>query len=296
MNKLIVIVGPTGSGKTDLAFEIAKYFNLEIINADAFQVYKEINLGINKPPKEVLDKVKHHLINNISINDEWNIQLFKKEAEDIIDNSKKPIVICGGSNLYIDSLLKNYNLLNKGRGNKYDSLSNEELYSKLFLLDKDEAIKIGKNNNKYLIRSLEIIEDKKILKSKIHLHNNKEKYEYFLIFLNPERESLYKKINERTKTLFNEKTIQEINDLDINKFKKTNASKAIGYKSIIQNDLIINDSLIEKIQQETRNYAKRQVTWVRNKFKINFETKDYEKDFKIIINEINTFLDGKTNV
>lgn len=291
--KLIVIVGPTGSRKTEISYRIAKEFDLEIINSDAFQVYKELNLGINKPSKKILSEVKHYLINNISIFDEWNIKLFKDKAEEIIDKSKKPMIICGGSNLYIDALLKNYNLENIGRENIFEHLSNEELYSKLFELDEKEALKIGKNNKRTLTRALEIINSKNILKSDISKHNNKIKYDYFIVFSNPNRAELYEKINKRTEKMFDENIIKEIKDLDFEKFKNTNASKAIGYKTLIENNLELSDEIIEKIKQESRNYAKRQTTWIRNKFNVNYETENFEKDFDEIIKEIRIFLGNK---
>ncbi|MGL5245968.1 MAG: tRNA (adenosine(37)-N6)-dimethylallyltransferase MiaA [Mycoplasmoidaceae bacterium] len=293
--KLIVIVGPTGSRKTEISYKIAKEFNLEIINSDAFQVYKELNLGINKPSNKILSEVKHHLINNVSIFDEWNIKLFKDQAELIIDRSDKPMIICGGSNLYIHALLNNYNLLNIGRENTFDHLSTDELYLKLFKLDKQEAIKIGKNNKKSLTRALEIINSKKILKSDIEKDNNEKKYDYFIIFSNPTREELYEKINRRTEKMFNKNILKEINDLDINKFKNTNASKAIGYKTLIYNNLELNEEILNKIKQESRNYAKRQITWIKNKFNVNYETKNYEKDFNEILDLLKKFL-GNNNV
>ncbi|MGL5640111.1 MAG: tRNA (adenosine(37)-N6)-dimethylallyltransferase MiaA [Mycoplasmoidaceae bacterium] len=290
--KLIVIVGPTGSRKTEISYKIAKEFNLEIINSDAFQVYKELNLGINKPSNKILSEVKHHLINNVSIFDEWNIKLFKDQAEAIIDKSDKAIIICGGSNLYVHSLLNNYNLLNVGRENIFDNLSNDELYSNLFELDEKEAIKIGKNNKKSLTRALEIINSKKILKSDIKKYNNKIKYDSLIIFSNPDREELYDKINKRTEKMFDKNILKEINGLDINKFKNTNASKAIGYKTLIDNNLELNEDVLNKIKQESRNYAKRQITWIRNKFDVDYETKNYEKDFCEILDLIRNFLEN----
>ncbi|MGL4617243.1 MAG: tRNA (adenosine(37)-N6)-dimethylallyltransferase MiaA [Mycoplasmoidaceae bacterium] len=291
--KLIVIVGPTGSRKTEISYRIAKEFNFEIINSDAFQVYKELNLGINKPNDKILSEIKHHLINNVSVFDEWNIKLFKDQAEEIIDKSNKPIIICGGSNLYVHALLNNYNLLNAGRENIFDHLTVDELYSKLFDLDQKEAIKIGKNNKKSLTRALEIINSKKILKSDIQKSNNKIKYEYFILFSNPNREQLYEKINKRTEKMFDKNIIKEINNLDINKFKNTNASKAIGYKTLIENNLELNEEVLNKIKQESRNYAKRQVTWIRNKFNVDYETNNYEEDYNKILESIRKFLENK---
>ncbi|MGL4647750.1 MAG: tRNA (adenosine(37)-N6)-dimethylallyltransferase MiaA [Mycoplasmoidaceae bacterium] len=290
MKKIIVIVGPTGSSKTKLSYMLAQLFDFEIINSDAFQVYKEINAGINKPSTTILKNVKHHLMDHLSIFDEWDIKLFKNAAEAIIDNSSAPLIICGGSNLYVDALIKNYNLSNKKRGSDSKDKSTDQIYEELYKLDPNEAFKIGKNNRKILLRAIEIIEDKNILKSEINNYNFAPKYEPFIIFLNPNRKKLYEKINLRTIQMFDEKIVDEINAIGLDQFKKTNASKAIGYKTIIENDLIINDEIINKIQQETRNYAKRQVTWIRNKFDVNFETDNFERDFDLLVSTLKTFL------
>ena len=132
MKKLIIIVGSTASGKSSLALKIAKDFNLSIINADAFQVYKELNAGINKPTIQELKEVKHFFINSKSIYDEWHLKKFKDEAYELIDNSKENVfVVCGGSNLYIDSIIKNYHLVDVDETLEYINFTNEQLYEKL---------------------------------------------------------------------------------------------------------------------------------------------------------------------
>ena len=286
MKKVIFIVGPTSSGKSKLAIEIAKYFDCEIINADCFQVYQELNIGTNKPTIEQQENIKHHLIDCLSINDKWDIKKFKNSAENIIDNANKTIIVVGGSNLYIDCLVNNYDLSTPERSNIYSNLSNKELYNNLYSIDEELAIKIGINNKKRLERALENIKNNK------NKNNLPIKYQSFFIFINPNREELYKKINNRVDQMIEQGWLDEIKYL-VNKYDKNlNAFKAIGYNEIIKNNLELNQIIIEKIKKQTRNYAKRQITWCKNKFKIDL-LKENNLLLKEDIKQIKLFLDDK---
>ena len=291
MKKLIIIVGSTASGKSSLALKIAKDFNLSIINADAFQVYKELNAGINKPTIQELKEVKHFFINSKSIYDEWHLKKFKDEAYELIDNSKANVfIVCGGSNLYIDSIIKNYHLVDVDETLQYINFTNEQLYERLKKLDSEEANKISVNNRKRLEQALRIIEsNNNQKKSEMDKNNFDQKYKYILISTKIPRESLYQKINSRVLEMINLGWKQEVKSLlekDQN-IMELNSLKAIGYKEVY--DSIINDKDIdiESIQKKTRNYAKRQITWIKNKFQVNIEfdnsnyqeIKKYVKDF-----------------
>lgn len=291
MKKLIIIVGSTASGKSSLALKIAKDFNLSIINADAFQVYKELNAGINKPTIKELKEVKHFFINSKSIYDEWHLKKFKDEVYELIDNSKENVfVVCGGSNLYIDSIIKNYHLVDVDETLEYINFTNEQLYEKLKKLDSEEANKISVNNRKRLEQALRIIEsNNNQKKSEMDKNNFDQKYKYILISTKIPRQSLYQKINSRVLEMINLGWKQEVKSLlekDQN-IMELNSLKAIGYKEVY--DSIINDKDIdiESIQKKTRNYAKRQITWIKNKFQVNIEfdnsnyqeIKKYVKDF-----------------
>lgn len=291
MKKLIIIVGSTASGKSSLALKIAKDFNLSIINADAFQVYKELNAGINKPTIQELKEVKHFFINSKSIYDEWHLKKFKDEAYELIDNSKENVfIVCGGSNLYIDSIIKNYHLVDVDETLQYVNFTNEQLYERLKKLDSEEANKISVNNRKRLEQALRIIEsNNNQKKSEMDKNNFDQKYKYILISTKIPRQSLYQKINSRVLEMINLGWKQEVKSLlekDQN-IMELNSLKAIGYKEVY--DSIINDKDIdiESIQKKTRNYAKRQITWIKNKFQVNIEfdnsnyqeIKKYVKDF-----------------
>ncbi len=282
MKKIIVIVGPTGSGKSDYAIEVAKRFNCEIINADCFQVYKYLDIGVNKTKD--FQGIKHHLIDIINPNEEWDIKKFKDQAEQIIDNSSNNIIVTGGSNLYIDCLIKNYNLSESKRENIYQTWSNEDLLNKLKESNEELANKIGINNRKRLERALELINQNDNMVS-----CNEPKYIPYIIFINPSRNELYEKINNRVDKMISNNWLDEIQFIIENYDKNCNALKAIGYKTIIENNCILNEYVIDKIKQETRHYAKRQVSWCKNKFNVNLK-KDNNKLNNDDINKLMEFL------
>lgn len=291
MKKLIIIVGSTASGKSSLALKIAKDFNLSIINADAFQVYKELNAGVNKPTIQELKEVKHFFINSKSIYDEWHLKKFKDEAYELIDNSKENVfIVCGGSNLYIDSIIKNYHLVDVDETLQYINFTNEQLYKRLKKLDSEEANKISVNNRKRLEQALRIIEsNNNQKKSEMDKNNFDQKYKYILISTKIPRESLYQKINSRVLEMINLGWKQEVKSLleKDQKIMELNSLKAIGYKEVYDSIINSKDIDIESIQKKTRNYAKRQITWIKNKFQVNIEfdnsnyqeIKKYVKDF-----------------
>lgn len=294
MNKMIIIVGPTASGKSDLAIKLAKNLNLEIINADAFQVYKEINAGINKPTKNELKEVKHYFINSKSISDQWNIKIFQNEFNEL-NKLKKNFIICGGSNLYIDAIINNYNLKEINNEINLDNYSNKELWDMLNKLDYEESQKININNTKRLKHSLKIILSNKEKKSTKDLNNNKCLFEYILINVDIDRESLYEKINKRVYEMIDMDWKEEVKAIMEAKFdfENNNALKAIGYKEVfdsIKNNIEID---INSIQKRTRNYAKRQITWIKNKFKINFTFNKEKTNYEEILKNCKDFLNEK---
>lgn len=296
MNKMIIIVGPTASGKSDLAIKIAKHFNLEIINADAFQIYKELNAGVNKPTLEELNLIKHHFINNKSINEEWNIKIFQDEINNLINLDKnKNYVICGGSNLYIDAIIKNYNLGEIDNSISFDNLSNEQLWNKLNELDSDEANKISVNNPKRIKQALRIIYSSNMKKSEKDLLNNKCNFKYILISTKLDRQKIYEKINNRVYQMLDMNWKQEVIDLlKINSdIDNNNALKAIGYKEVYESIVNNTDIDIAKIQQKTRNYAKRQLTWIKNKFNVDYQYDVENNNIDFILEKCKEFLNDK---
>lgn len=271
---------------------LAKELNLEIINADAFQIYREINAGINKPTLQDLKEVKHHFINNKSINDEWNIKEFQKEINLLIENNpNKNYIICGGSNLYIDSIIKNYDLKEIDRNMEFGNMSTVELWNKLNELDKEEAKKININNEKRIKQALRIILSLNQLKSEKDKKNKGCIFKYIIISVYMERNKLYEKINNRTIDMINMNWKGEVENLiqDSN-YKNNNALKAIGYNDVYEAIISNTNINIEKIQQKTRNYAKRQITWIRNKFNVDIIYDKEKNNLNEVIKKCKDFL------
>lgn len=290
LKKVIVIVGPTGVGKTKISIQLAKRFNSEIINCDQSQMRKLLNIGTAKITKEEMDGVQHHLIDFLEPISDYSIKDFQDDARNLIDNMNVVPFIVGGSGLYIDAVITDYDLSNQKRDenveDKYNELTNEELYNKLYNLNQEAALKTHPNNRKRVLRYLEIVSEKGELVSKPNLPY----YDSLIIFLNKDREVLYDNINKRCDIMIEEGWIEEVKSLkemgyDINLIKE------IGYKEISDylDNLISYDEMLEKIKQETRRYAKRQITWFKNKMNC-IEVYNDEKAFEFICDEIVNFL------
>ncbi len=272
LSKIIVIVGPTTSHKTKLAILIANKFNGEIINADAYQVYRDMSIGTNAPTTEELSSAKFHLNQTISLKDEWDIKKFQtlcfKTIDQLLNKNKLPIIV-GGSNLYVESVIKNYDLSANKRSCEYDQYDNQKLYDLLSKLNPKLADKIGINNRRRLTRALEVINqknDKKALEK-----TNKPIYDYLMIECNyPTRQELYYSINHKVDEMVKSGWEDEVKTI-IDKYPGTDLSKFIGFKAIGYGDIYyaINNNIkvdYEKIKQKIRHYAKRQITWINNKY------------------------------
>ena len=287
MKKIIVIVGPTASSKSSLAIKLATDFNAEIINADSFQVYKELNVGINKPSKQQLLTIKHHLINSHSIYDEFDVKIFQDLCIQLIDKilvNNKNVILCGGSNLYIDAVIKGYNLdksMSRNKINYFDDWNYDDIYNYVLERDYQEAMKINKNNKKRIIRAAQIIYATNQKKST--LDNNQLSYVYdcFIIQTNIDKQLLYDKINKRVDLMLDNGWYDEVKSLlnqDLNVVNRQ-AFNAIGYKQIA-NAIVNNQAVdVEHIKKLSRNLAKKQLTWCKNKYNnvyhFNVDNDDY---------------------
>lgn len=283
MKRVIVVVGPTAVGKTKIAIELAKRYNLEVISGDSVAVYKRLDIGSAKPTKEEMDGVKHHLIDVLDPNLQYDVATFQKSAREIIDKNDLSL-ICGGTGLYIQSVLFNYEFKAQKRSEdyslKYKDLSNEELYN--LLLSKDPNIdkeKLHYNNRKRVLRALEVMDE---LNESIHSFDKKKEalYDYFIIYLKMDREKLYERINKRVDIMINEGLIEEVKSLyDDNIFPH-----AIGYQELVpyfKGDVSL-ESAVEEIKKNTRHLAKRQETWFKNQMDSHF----YDVDIENISNTI----------
>ena len=295
MKKVLVVVGPTAVGKTKIAIELAKHYNFEIISGDSVSIYKRLDIGSAKPTKEEMDGVKHYLIDVREPEEEYSVKDFQEEARKIIDSSENIKIISGGTGLYIESVLYNYEFNASKRDfdyeDKYKDFSNDELYS--LLLEKDPNIdrdKIHPNNRKRVLRALEVNQE---LNQSIHSFNKKDEkmYDYFIVYLSMEREKLYERIEKRVDMMVDDGLINEVKSLyDDNIFPH-----AIGYKELVPyfDGLITLETAITDIKKNTRHLAKRQETWFRNQMDTHFydvSKESHEKLLENIISDIDGWL------
>jgi tRNA dimethylallyltransferase len=282
--KVIVIAGPTCSGKTRLAINIAEKMKSEIISADSRQVFKYLNIGTATPSVEELAAVKHHFINMIEPDEEFNASIFEKSAlkiiDELIDSGKVPVV-AGGSGLYIKALLDGItesadcdeairsSLMKKLSGN-----GQEYLYDELKKVDPEAASGMLPQNFKRVIRALEVYytTGKSILQHHVE-HERQTDLKFDIYGVNWPREILYKNIETRVDNMLDEGLIGEVeNILSMGYSAQINALNTVGYKEIISylSGEISIERAVELIKRNTRHYAKRQMTWFRAEKKVQW--------------------------
>lgn len=299
MKKVIVITGPTGVGKTKFSIELAKELNTEIINGDAYQIYKYMDIGTAKPTSEEKQGITHHLMDFLDPRESFSICDYQKLVRDKIDefhNKKMIPIITGGSGLYIDSVLYDYRFTEDARNiedeKKYDHLSNEELHDILKNLNIDSANKIHPNNRKRVLRAIELAESGTNNEDRNQKHN--KMYDSLLIFLNDDREILYERINNRVDEMIANGLLEEVKSLYPDKLSNQ-AVKAIGYQEIydyLDNKVSLEEA-INLIKQHSRNYAKRQMTWYRNRENVQevfININNLEETKNKLINIVNEFV------
>lgn len=281
---IYAIVGPTGSGKTSLACEVASRFDLPIINADAFQIYQDMNIGTAKISKDDPLYKNHYLVDIVNPSQTYSVKQYRDDFDKIIFNlllTNKDVLICGGTGLYLRASLYDYNFPEQSLfdTSKYEKMDAEELYERLEKLDPESALKIHPNNKKRVIRALIIAENGGLTKSEnIASQEHKMRFDNVqILFLNPEREKLYQTINERVDQMFDNGLVEEVKEL-LKKYKfSLTAYQAIGYKEVI--DYLDGKTSLEEckelIKKRSRNYAKRQVTFFKHQFEtIEFDNKE----------------------
>lgn len=307
--KILVIVGPTASGKTALAVEFAKRFDGEVVSADSMQIYKDMDIATAKPTDTEMCGIPHHLISIIGKNETFSVADFVSHAEaavtDILSRNKLPI-IAGGTGLYVDTFVNNLTLAEEGGDKEYrESLKKAaEQKGNLYLLDMlrevdpEAAEKLHQNNLGRIIRALEIYKTTGIPMSE-HVRRSKEagrKYEPLFIGISTaDRENLYKRIDMRVDRMIDNGLIDEAKRFFADDSSLTAAS-AIGYKELkpyLDGQMSLSDAT-ENLKRETRRYAKRQLTWFRRNREINWFFSDTYPSFEDMADEIaqtvNTFL------
>jgi len=279
MENVIVIIGPTASGKTKISIELAKRINGEIISADSMQIYKYMDIGTAKASAEEMDGIKHYLIDEVYPDEEFSVARFKELAQKYIDEilkkGKIPIVV-GGTGLYIDSLIYNINFsetvcdwsFREQLKKEAEEKGNEYLHNMLREVDPKAAEKIHPNNVKRVIRALEVHKFSGVKISQQQEESRKEppKYNFIIFGLRMNRDTLYERINRRVDKMLEMGLVDEVRHLvELGYDKSTIAMQGLGYKEILAylRGEITLDEAIYILKRDTRHYAKRQITWFK---------------------------------
>lgn len=303
--KIIVISGPTGIGKSKVAVELAKKLgNAEIISSDSMQIYKEMSIGTAKVTDEEMSGIKHHMIDEVSIHDNFSVYDYQKKAKKLIsdmnDRGTIPIII-GGTGLYINSLLYKLDFSSEAEDKVLREKLNKEaelygkgyLYNKLKELDPEYAEKLSVNDTFRIIRALEVIykSGNKYSEENKNFREYNDEYDKLIYILQTDRELLYDRINKRVDKMFAAGLLDEvkdiIKDMSSEKIASNRALLAIGYKELISylQGEITYERAVDLIKQKSRNYAKRQLTWFRRESEANFIDMNFE-DIDQIVNTI----------
>ena len=275
--KVVVIGGPTASGKTDLSIRLAKKINGEIVSADSMQIYKEMNIGTAKPDEDERQGIKHYMMDIINPDERYSVADYKRQAkiaiQEIINKGKTPIVV-GGTGLYIDSLIYEIEYVDiqtdleyrKQLEERVEKEGLQKLYEEAKKIDECAMEKISPNDKKRILRVLEIYKQTGKTKTQLDKQSRKDvQYDYKVFAINMNREILYNRINKRVDIMIQKGLIDEVKQI-YNKYKMfPTAMQALGYKEVVYylEDKITKEEMIEKIKQESRRYAKRQLTWFR---------------------------------
>lgn len=299
--KVIVICGPTASGKTSLSISLAKKINGEIVSCDSMQIYKEMDIGSAKPTVEEMQEIKHYLVDFVSPEKRYSVSEYKEDAskaiEEIINKGKTPIIV-GGTGLYLNSLIYNiqYNEmevdLNYRREleKEAEEYGLEVLYNRAKEIDPEAMEKVSANDKKRITRVLEIYNATGRNKTELEKKSRKEvPYNYLIFGINMERSILYDRINKRVDIMLEQGLIEEVKNL-INKYSNMpTAMQGLGYKEVKEflDGNISKEEMIEKIKMETRRYAKRQLTWFRK-----IENIEWLDALQPAQNNVNIILEG----
>ena len=276
--KVIVICGPTASGKTALSIELAKKINGEIVSADSMQIYKDMDIGTAKPTIEEMQGIEHYLIDFVPPDDRYSVADYKIDAKKaikkILEKGKTPIIV-GGTGLYVDSLIYEIEYPNiefdenyrKELEEQVEKQGLDKLYEQAKKIDPQAIEKISKNDKKRILRVLEIYHATGKTKTEQEVESRKKEveYDYKVFALNWDREKLYERINKRVDIMIEQGLIEEVKQISKKYNKFPTAMQGLGYKEVVEylEGNCTKEEMIEKIKKETRHYAKRQLTWFR---------------------------------
>lgn len=291
MKSVIVIVGPTGVGKTKLSVELAKKLNGEVINADSTQIYKELNIATAKVTEEEKEGIPHHLFDIRTIKEDYTVYDYQKDCRKKIDELlKKNIVpiLVGGTGLYIKSCIYDYQFEEGSIQNQYEELTDEEIYQKLIAVDPNTNI--HKNNRKRVVRAYNYyLETGKPFSEKEA--TKKLIYPTVVIGLTTDREILYQRINDRVDEMVRQGLLEEAKKIYDSNIRTKAVMTPIGYKELFSYfDGTDNlEHCLELIKQNSRRYAKRQYTWFHNQMKVTWFDVNFH-NFKETVEEVYQYL------
>ena len=287
---IICICGPTAVGKTKLSIELAKKYNAEIINFDSVQIYKDMDIVSAKVTESEKEGITHHLLDIKNYDEDYSVYDYQLDSRKIIDSllkENKNIIMVGGTALYLKASLFDYRFNKEEKTNKYDDLSNEELYERILNIDGESDV--DKNNKRRLIRELINLENE----VDNNLGDNLLYDNVYFIGLETDRENLYNRINNRVDSMINNGLIEEAKY-----FYEKGRSKAImtpiGYKELFDyfDNKISKEEAIDLIKKNSRHYAKRQFTFFKNKFDIKWFNTNYD-NFSVTVNEVIDYIEGR---
>ena len=308
--KLLVIIGPTAVGKTKLSIELAKLYNGEIISGDSMQIYRGMDIGTAKIKVEEMEGIPHHLIDIKEPDESFSVaefqQLVRAKISEITSKGKLPIIV-GGTGLYIQAVIFDYQFSEAPADEVFrlqleeraKEIGNEALHEELTKVDPDSASQIHPNNIRRVIRALEIFHCTGKIMSEYQ--NNQQPdllYDTALIGLTMEREKLYERINTRVEMMMSEGLLEEVGHLHKQGIRGCQSIQAIGYKEIYDylDRKVSFEDAVENLQQNSRRYAKRQLTWFRNKMDVEWFDLTDVADLSKKITEISYYIEGKLQV
>ena len=281
---ILAIIGPTAVGKTKLSIELAKKYNAIIINCDAMQVYKGLDIGTAKATLEEQEGIPHELLDFVPVTQNYTVYDYQKDARKLLEKYQgRNIIFVGGTGLYLKSALYDYRFYEETTTNSYDNLTNEELYN--LALAKDKNMNIHPNNRKRLVRFL----NKKVQE----YVEPKPLYDFKIIGLTTSRDILYDKINKRVDVMFQSGLLTEVKSFYDQGIHSKALETGIGYKELYQyfDNKITLDEAKELIKKNSRHYAKRQYTFFNHQLDVKWFNTNYE-DFSKTINEVKDYIEN----
>ncbi|MEG0710378.1 MAG: tRNA (adenosine(37)-N6)-dimethylallyltransferase MiaA [Longicatena sp.] len=301
MEKIVIIVGPTGVGKTSLSISLAKTFNGEIISGDSMQVYKEMSIGTAKVRNHEKEDIPHYLIDEFHFNEDYNVKVFQQKAREYIkliqEHHHLPI-ICGGTGLYCKAAIYDYTFLEQAEDTSFmqflQTCSHDELWSLLTIIDPKVCEVIHPNNKQRIIRALSMAHNGEKKSDIIEAQEHIPIFDVYVVGLTMEREHLYERINQRVDQMMADGLLDEIKQL-VNKHEDVwslQSFQGIGYKEwkpYFEGNATIEEC-VELIKKNSRNFAKRQYTWFRNQMQVHWYDIEDDHYKEEIQNDIKKYL------